>query len=225
MKHAFTMIELIFVIVIVGIISAMIAPSFQGNNLRQAADQLVSHIRYTQHLAMMDNKFDVNDAHWFIERWTIRIKKDLVYTGASLPNGTFSDVWSYSIYNDKSHDGNPNLSEMAINPLNGSQYLSGGYNNTLHMNDESSMRKMRLGEEYGIDMVTFTGGCRNDTKFIHFDYIGRPFNSFPNNNLPYQIGVSGWHRLLTSPCDIILSSGIVSETIRIEPETGYTHIL
>ena len=50
MKHAFTMIELVFVIVIAGILSAMIASSFDGNNLRQAADQIVSHIRYTQHL-------------------------------------------------------------------------------------------------------------------------------------------------------------------------------
>ena len=225
MKHAFTMLELIFVIVIVGILSVMIAPSFQGNNLRQAADQLVSHIRYTQHLAMMDNKFSTTDSNWFLERWTIRIKENLVYSGGYTPNGTFSDVWSYTIYNDKSHDGNPNLSEMAINPLNVSQYLSGGYNNTLHMDDVSSMGEMRLGEEYGINAVTFTGGCRNDTQFIHFDYIGRPFNSFPNNNTAYQVGTPGWHRLLTLPCDIILSSGSDSETIRIEPETGYTHIL
>jgi len=231
-RSAFTMIELVFVVVIVGIISVMIAPSFGGNNLRQAADQIVSHIRYTQHLAMMDNKFDTNDATWFAERWQIRFVQDIINGPANCNDEDSHNVWAYMIYTNKSHaNTNPNNDEIAKNPLNSNELLSGGYNNTLCQNndynplDEQSMKQMRLGDEYGIDNITFTGGCRNDTRFIHFDYIGRPFNSFPNASSPYQIGTPGWHRLLTLPCDIILSSGTETETIRIEPETGYTHIL
>ena len=64
MKKAFTMLELVFVIVIVGILSYFVSSSFQRNPLREAADQVVSHIRYTQHLAMIDDKFDPNDARF-----------------------------------------------------------------------------------------------------------------------------------------------------------------
>ncbi len=71
MKKAFTMLELIFVIVVVGILSFMVAGRFERNSLREAADQLVSHIRYTQHLAMMDNRFNPNAPAWFVERWML----------------------------------------------------------------------------------------------------------------------------------------------------------
>lgn len=230
MKKAFTMLELIFVIVIVGILSFIAASSFQRNTLREAADQLVSHIRYTQHLAMMDDKFDPNDSNWFLERWTLRIKQDLVYAGVYVPNGTYSDKWAYTIYSDTSHDGNPNPSEMAKNPLNNTQYLSGGYNNTLHFQDPSSMKSLRLGEHYGIKDITFGGGCRSTVPFIHFDYLGRPMNSFPTTN-PYELPAAGWHKLLTSQCQITLCDKVCTDVsaqkviIAIEPETGYTHIL
>ncbi|WP_300367295.1 prepilin-type N-terminal cleavage/methylation domain-containing protein, partial [Hydrogenimonas sp.] len=51
-KNAFTMLELIIVIVVVGILSAIMIPRFSDDKLREAADQIMSHIRYTQHLAM-----------------------------------------------------------------------------------------------------------------------------------------------------------------------------
>ena len=230
MKKAFTMLELIFVIVIVGILSFIAASSFQRNTLREAADQLVSHIRYTQHLAMMDDKFDPKDNNWFLERWTIRIKQDLVYTGVYIPNGTYAAKWSYTVYSDTSHDGNPNLSEMAKNPLNNTQYFSGGYNNTLHFQNSSSMKSLRLGEQYSIKSIVFGGGCRSNIMYVHFDYLGRPMNSFPTTN-PYELPAAGWHKLLTSQCQITLCDKACTDVsaqkviIAIEPETGYTHIL
>ena len=58
MKKAFTMLELVLVIVIVGILSFALVNGWERNTLREAADQLVNHIRYTQHLAMQEDKFD-----------------------------------------------------------------------------------------------------------------------------------------------------------------------
>ena len=57
-KKAFSLIELIFVIVIIGILSSVLVPRFDRPTLIEAAHQIISHIRYTQHLAMVDNKFD-----------------------------------------------------------------------------------------------------------------------------------------------------------------------
>ena len=65
-KKAFTMLELVFVIVVSGILAATFIPRFDRDNLQEAADQVISHIRYTQHLAMVDDKFlaDKNISHF-----------------------------------------------------------------------------------------------------------------------------------------------------------------
>lgn len=231
MKRAFTMLELIFVIVIVGILSFVAASSFQRNTLREAADQLVSHIRYAQHLAMMDDKFNSTEAQWFMRRWTIRFQQNLVYTTLA-PNGAYNNVWAYTIFTDLPNfvGHNPDLLGMAKNPENPSQYLSGGYDNTLHVEDAKTMKNLRLGEKFGVKDIVFGGGCRSNVLYIHFDYLGRPMNSFPTTQ-PYELPAAGWHKLLTTQCTITLCDDICTNAaanksiIGIEPETGYTHIL
>ncbi|MBR2156638.1 MAG: prepilin-type cleavage/methylation domain-containing protein, partial [Campylobacter sp.] len=69
--RAFTMIELVFIIVVVGILAAVAIPRVERNGLIEAADQLSSHIRYTQQLAMNDNKFNANDDNWHRKGWRI----------------------------------------------------------------------------------------------------------------------------------------------------------
>ena len=228
---AFTMLELVFVIVVIGIISVVALPRMSDNNLRTAADQVVSHIRYTQHLAMQDDKFDSNDAEWFKGRWVIRFYENLSFTNATCPAESFDNVWAYTIFADKpGYTGNPNLSEMARNPQNLNQFLSGGYNNTLCVDNKNnsannqSMPELRLGLKYAITDITFGGGCRSNVRYINFDYLGRPSNSFPGTN-PYELASPGWHKLLTQQCRIILSNETDSITIAIEPETGFVHIL
>lgn len=71
MKKAFSMLELVFVLVVIGILAAIMLPQMQSNHARESAIQLVSHIRYAQHLAMVDDKFDATDATWFRDRWQI----------------------------------------------------------------------------------------------------------------------------------------------------------
>lgn len=57
MKHpAFTMIELVFVIVVLGILSALAMPRIDRDLRQEAKDNILSSIRYTQHLALIDEK-------------------------------------------------------------------------------------------------------------------------------------------------------------------------
>jgi len=71
MKKAFTMLELVFAIIVIGILAAAIIPRVGSSVVQERAIQLVSHIRYTQHLAMVDDKFNINTADWYSNRWQL----------------------------------------------------------------------------------------------------------------------------------------------------------
>jgi len=87
MKKAFTMIELVFVIVVIGILATAIIPRTRTNHNAETAIDLMSKIRYTQHLAMINDKYDRSDDEWFMKRWSI------VFNGTTysiLSNGVYA---------------------------------------------------------------------------------------------------------------------------------------
>ena len=73
MKKAFTMIELVFVIVVIGILAAVIIPNTRTNPAQEGAIDLLSKIKYTQHLAMVDDKYDASNNTWYKNRWQIKL--------------------------------------------------------------------------------------------------------------------------------------------------------
>ena len=210
------MLEFVFVIIVVGILAAAMAPRFSRDSLQEASTQLVSHLRYTKHLTIVDDKFDTGDPNWYKERW------QLVF--AQSVSGT--TVWAYTIFSDLNHDGNVNISDnIAKNPTNSNMFLSGGYSaGVIPLTDSRRDKTMALGETYGIEDVQFNGGC-SAARRIAFDYLGRPIaGNLASSTKPYQTG-----RLLTTQCRISLCKNNPCDdknvTIAIEPQTGYIHIL
>ena len=65
------MLELVFVIVVLGILAALALPRMDRDLRQEAADNILSAIRYTQHLALNDDKTNpfVND--WQSKLWNI----------------------------------------------------------------------------------------------------------------------------------------------------------
>ena len=217
MKKAFTLIELVFVIIVIGIIAATVIPRTSSNGLQEAAIQVVSHIRYTQHLAMVDDKFDSSDSLWYRDRWQIQFNKTI--------DG--EDVWAYTIYNDTSRSSNANgVNEIAKNPENRNQYMTGGASGFIDLDDSRRSKKMALQESFGIKDIEFNN-CGSTAKRVSFDYLGRPLNGNPNT------ATNTVERLITSQCLItictVLDCDAADEseklTIAIEPESGYIHIL
>lgn len=215
MKKAFTMMELVFVIVVIGILAAVVMPRTGSNRLNEAAIQVVSHIRYTQHLAVVDDKFNSSDSVWFKRRWQI-IFGNSAYT---------NNKPAYTIFSDTSGtaSGNPDQSEIAKNPLDPSKVLSGGHSGTINFTDPDdkkiATKEMNLGATYGIESYSLNGGCSGAR--IAFDHLGRPFSgSLISTTSAYHSG-----RLIKERCDIILANNEGSITIAIEPESGYAHIL
>jgi len=217
------MLELVFVIVVVGILAATIIPRFSRDSLQEAADQVISHIKYTQHLAMIDDKFTTNDPKWFKGRWQIRF----FYKKYASKDGN-TKKWAYAVFSDKPNssgnfDGNPNATtgEVAIDPLN-QTLMSGGF--TIYYSNKKTNKKCAIGETYGIKNVKFIG-CGSSSTRIAFDYLGRPISgNLKSSNKSYES-----NRLLKTQCRIVLCKNSSCDdnniTIAIEPETGYTHLL
>jgi Tfp pilus assembly protein FimT len=208
---AFTMMELIFIIIVIGILASVLIPKSQDSRLHEAADQVTSHIRYTQHLAMMDDKFRPDNPEWFKGRWQIIFDKGI----------RTDDKFSYSIFSDKpTYTGNADIGEMAKNPQDSSMLLSGG-SASFDFDDRRATKTMNLGNEYGISNVTFSNSCSiSGSRRITFDYLGRPMKgSARYDMLPYPN-----NRLLTEQCNITLVDGVSNITITIEPETGFARI-
>ncbi|MEA2073540.1 MAG: type II secretion system protein [Campylobacterota bacterium] len=228
MKKAFSMIELVFAIVVIGILAATILPSTKTNPLQEAAIQLQSHIRYTQHLAIVDDKYNAlridtaGDLIWFKDRW------QLVFSSSSYTGG--SDVWAYTIFSDRTGNavtrGDAQESEVAKNPENSNQIMTGGYSATAaldYTNDDfKGMKKLNLGKSYGVTSIELTGGCPSSDGYrIVFDSLGRPLKGdMSGNNTAYESD-----NLIQTNCDITLSDGSENVVLRIRPETGYVCIL
>lgn len=244
MKKAFTMLELVFVIVVVGILSFVVASRFERNTLREAADQLVGHIRYTQHLAMMNDKYVPNPGmsneagsaaktleaqEWYKGRWHIFF--------SPTANGTIS----YSIMSDSTksnYDGNPNAnftsaySEVAQDPLNSQLYLIG---TTYSSFDGGSSRyineKLDLKATYGIQDISITGGSTGSTATrIIFDNLGRPYRSTVSSltNHAHRLAFSAITvKLCLQTCTTPANTpnNLQEIVVSIEPETGYAYVL
>jgi len=215
MKKAFTLLEMVFVLVVVGILSAIVLTRPQSNSLQEAGLQLLSHIRYTQHLALVDNKFDTNDLNWFKKRW------QLVFSSGAAANNSPA----YTIFSDTAGNstGNVNVTEVALNPENSTQYMSGGYSgaNALDITSSSfnGMKKLNLGMSYGVSSVSLSGGCQNNR--IAFDHIGRLIKGDQTT----MLGAYSNNRLVQTDCFVSLThknGNILIITIR--PETGYASI-
>jgi len=223
MKKAFTLIELVFVLVVIGVLAAVIIPSTKTNPLQEAAIQLASHIRYTQHLAMSDDTYDKNDDEWYKARWK------LVFSSSDFTGG--DDVWAYTIFSDKpTYGGDATIKEIAKNPLNpynedseSGQVMSGGYGNgKLDYTDSEfrGMKKLNIGTTYGINSVALSGG--GSYSRISFDYLGRPITG-DNSSMtgPYKAGTQ---RLVDEDCNIVIGDAQGSIKLVVRAETGYVDI-
>jgi len=190
-KKAFTMIELVFVIVVIGVLAAIVIPNTKTNPLQEAAIQVLTHIRYTQHLAMSDDTYDANNVDWYKERWQI------VFHNTVAPD---SDV-AYTIFSDTANGstGDADLSEIAINPQDNSKLLSGGYGAAIPSTNSQMSKKLNLEKSYGVTSVSFGAACHayGGTR-LSFDNLGRPFQGKQSSMTgPYSASTQ---RLITSNC-------------------------
>jgi len=228
------MVELIMVIIIIGILASVVIPRISSNKLRESALQIVSHIRYTQHLAMIDDKFNLLDDHWYRKRWQI------AFSTAHSTRSYY--IFSDSASNSGAYDGNPSANitytkvEVARNQLDRYRYMIGVANSNF---DNSSTQRISpnldIGKMYGVVDVKMSDGTSSTVKRILFDHLGRPYRGTGSSTATHPLNSSvdkvATSRILIKLCiEACVGNNrtINSATeimIAVEPETGYTHIL
>lgn len=225
-KRAFTMIELVFVIVVVGILAAIMIPKLNRNASREAANQILTHIRYTQHLAMQDDKYEnfINNQSklWFKMRWGIAFNNTSLYDECLIDKPGIK-TWKYNVFFDNSFKGNINSeSEVANDIYKSGKLLSGGWSGMSTDACKKINKELNLGKRFGITSVDFKDGC-SGMQTINFDEMGRPMKvvSVTKNRgakRPYD-------RLLKKDCSITITDKRGNQTtITIEKESGFASI-
>ena len=197
-RSAFTMLEIIIVVVIGGILAAVMIPRLERDTTREAANQLVRHMQYAQHLAMVDDVYDDQDVTWFQKRWLTWFNNPEGYVVASLDLANGANTVTAT---------DPGTQML----INSAQDGSGG--------------DLRM---FNLTSITLTGGCAGvigtgDGPAISFDNFGKPY--FFTNMADFS-GATATDHALAAECTItIVGSNGKTATITIQPETGYIHLV
>ena len=205
-RFAFTMLELVFVIIVIGILAVLAMPNFNRHPLQEAAEQVAGHIRYTQHLAMVDDKFDDKNSTWYMSRWQIRFPYTTI-------NG--EKIYYYEVFSDENQQGNSDVFEEAIDPL--TRQTIGDGANAIGSIPASAM--VNLTKKFGI--IALSGSCNvlsgASYRPISFDNLGRPYEGVYSGIYTNPIPVGGCTILLQHKTD-------GNATITISQETGYVSV-
>ncbi|MCE3047119.1 hypothetical protein [Helicobacter kayseriensis] len=226
MREAFSLLEFIFTLFILGLILGLGGKFYTQKPLILAGQSLLADLQHTQSLALQDSRFFPNllsttlthslspslDPHKLISPslrslWQIQFHTSGIYTQNS-----------YSIYIDTPRysatthwDGRPMSGDfIALEPTS-NQCLS-GYNNT-NISDyckNNASPDVRLKEQFGVEKITLEGDsfCKEkDGGRIYFDDFGVPYCG--RNPQP-----------ISKPYKITLYKGKESLKICVAPLTG-----
>ena len=217
------MIELVFVIIVLGILASLAMGRMDRDLKQEAADMVLSHIRLAQQMALNDNKHLPNTPNnWQKGYWQWR------YTNCS--NG---DIY-YQVKSDSNLKGGANhQAEAAVDPETGKYIFLPTSYCTNRSKGNNNSPNVALTEKFGVKSVIRTGGCSagqnlNPPKrgYIAFDYLGRPHHGLTGYSLP------NFKNIMHNDCNITFTMSTDQDgdgsddtfSIIIEEETGYAYI-
>lgn len=197
-KSAFTMLELVFVIVVAGILAAVFIPRFDRDNAGEAAYQIARHVRLAQHHALVEDRIDpTNTTAWQKTLWRI-----------TFVDGSEGDC--YKVFADRDGNTNADANETAVDPLTRKKLYAG----STCAEGSSVPDEILLWKSFGVSSVTLSGGCGGGTKNIAFDHLGRPG----------QIS-GGTMNLLNADCNISLQTNDNHNAeITVYQDTGFVKV-
>ena len=110
MKKAFSLLEIVLVLSILGVILTFANFDLRQDKLSEGARSILNDILYTRNLALMQSSFRTNELNhakreWYKSRW------QLYFINSAATNYE----QTYTIFLDKNGDGNANLGKTNVN--------------------------------------------------------------------------------------------------------------
>jgi len=205
------MIELVFVIIVLGILASLAMGRMERDLKQEASETILSHIRLAQQLALSDNKHrSDNDAKWQRAYWRFQFS-NCSFTGDVKP--------IYAVGSGKLENGELTKIRSAINPING-KYLFGSCTESSNGKDVS--KDVFAGQHFGVknfQLKKCTTPQYTGQNF-GFDYLGRLHVGIDTYG-----GTADFNRVATRDCNLTVTmSNDDTFSIIIENETGHAYI-
>ena len=203
MKKAFTMLEMVFVVVMLGVMAVVAVMYIPQTKLQQAADYMIQNLKYAKSLAQTDDRYfamrdssinnysDQQAQYWQAGMWQVQFH----FGGGVTKN-------SYSVYADTARpnaattnfDGRPMSGDLIAKDPQNKTCLSGYSQNNLPSECENNISKdVRLEETYDVvfDNITLPDTCKEtNTARVYFDNDGMPYCgkvNVANGQLPQRM--------------------------------------
>jgi len=207
-RSGFTMLELVMVIIVMGIIASVAMPQMDRDTKQEGADTILSDIRLTQLMALMDYRQAFNKPKWQRSFWKFSVESCASGTGLFVGVGS-----------DKNLEGDTDEKEAAIDSANGKPMFWRNQEECTNGGDNSVSSEIFITKKYGIKEIKGEGGCKN-IQHIGFDHLGRPHVSFSTSTKP------DYSTYMDKACTFtFLLQNSDSFQIRILPESGYAFIV
>jgi len=208
LQNAFTMLELVFVIIVLGILTALALPRLDRDFKQGAMDKVLAAIRYTQHMALTDFRHAFDNALWQRSFWQISFRSCANNTGMF-----------YMIGSDKNYNGAIGRDEAAMDTISKKPMFWLTANECANGGDGTVSEDIFLTTKWNITGIAGAGGCAG-AQYIGFDHLGRPHVNFLGSNSP---NYSSYMRQ-TCTFTFTMADGD-SFQIQIQPESGYANIV
>ncbi|QKF68161.1 hypothetical protein AVENP_2678 [Arcobacter venerupis] len=202
MKKSFSILELILVITLIVFLYTIFLPKNKINYLDEFSNRISLYLSYIRYVALIDDKYDLDDSLWYKKRWTLKFFRCRDY----------EDGIYYSIYSDKNKTGHPSVEDSLKDPLSGKNIYSSNY----CKENISNSKYVLLTKAFGITDVQMS--CNETTSLgqLSFGSDGKVYSklsAYENESLEYEI---------TEPCNIkFISRDGESTELVLFPKTGY----
>ncbi len=167
MKRSFSLLELIFVILIVSIVATQSNIKNQLSKIKLAKSQILLHLKYTRYIAMLDNKYNINDSEWFRKRWTMKFLNCQKSIG-----GIY-----YVIYSDEDKNGAIGKDETLKDPLTSNHIYSFQCTKD-KLSDKSKF--VLLTQEYDIENINVSCNSTSTIGQLSFGFDGNVYTRLGN---------------------------------------------
>lgn len=205
-KNAFSIFELILIIILISIITILFNFKKPVNKLELATNRLALYLKEVRYKALINDKYNKDDSLWHKKRWTLKFFRCSKKIG-----GIY-----YVIYSDKNETGHPSANESLQDPLTKKAIYS---SNRCEIDNKYSKYTL-LTQEYDIDKVSISCNSTSSLGQLSFGNDGKVYTKLSSYEGEYD------EYELKEKCRIkLIDKDKNFREIEIVPKTGYLRVL